>query len=91
MKDGRQRVQGQGAADRGNRQVVTTCLISNDAKQVVGVGVVGVRLEHLAVKHLGLLQVAVFVMLPGKRELFQSSGHAVSSCTTPARRREAVA
>ena len=53
-------------------------LLSDDAEQVQGIGMVGIGLKDLAVDHLGLPQVAGLVRLPCQRQGFENCCHTPS-------------
>ena len=75
MINARPGIQAQGVANRRDGWAVLSHLVGKHAQQMVGVGVIGIRLQDLAVQALGLRQIARLMIMQGLGECFRNGGH----------------
>ena len=80
---GRLGIQGQCLANPCHGLIRVAALRGNHAKQVMGIGMVGVGLENLPIKMLGHLQVAGVVKLQSTVELFILHNNVVGTLRVP--------
>ncbi len=89
VEDGLPTVQAEGPADVPDRLLMAAGVVGGDAEQVPGVGVAGVRPEHLAVDLLGPPQVARLVVPDRRRQGLVDGRHGAFLTCRPVNSRRA--